>query len=170
MIFFSNVSLSRLKGRLLLISTSLLMMSACGQKKAEVVERYDVLSEFQEYIDEYERVASEEGRPTTITNLVATYGATPSLNHTAICEVTEGQPPKIIVNQTVWNTLSVHGRKVVLFHELGHCNLRRVHKNSLISGTSVPESLMYMYRVGDNTYLSNQEHYHQELFSTSNEF
>ena len=142
----------------------------CGQKKPEAVIRYDVSEEFQPYIDEYERVAASEGRDVTITNLIVGFGPTPSLMHTAICEVTEGQPPKIVVNRSVWTRLTSTGHKVVMFHELGHCHLRRVHRNEFVSGTAVPVSLMYQFRVGDSTYHSHEEDFNNELFSRYSEF
>lgn len=145
-----------------------LSASACAPKEKAHELFLQVDAPFQNYVHNFEQVSSDEGQALVIDDLVVSFGSTPSLNETGVCEWAENETPRITINQRIWNTLTDYDRQEVMFHELGHCVLRRVHHNSEMmayNGTvQVAESIMYPYRISGTIYRDNIVHYHNELF------
>lgn len=152
--------------------SGLVLASACAPKEKDHVELFQVDSDFLPYVQNFELASSQESRDLKITDLIVSFGDTPNLNETGVCEITENETPRIIVNAAIWQTLSSTDRQEVIFHELGHCVLRRIHQNSQVAGTGgmIPDSIMYPYRISGTTYQSNISYYHHELFSKSGQF
>lgn len=161
--------MNRLQG-FLAISVVLFSASSCAPKEKQHESFLQIDSAFQDYVNTFEQVAAQEGTPLTISDLVISFGTTPSLNETGVCEWTENETPKIIVNQRIWNTLNDYDKQEVLFHELGHCVLRRIHQSGEMSAyngsTTVPVSVMYPYRIPGTIYRDNMAHYNTELLDT----
>lgn len=55
------------------------------------------------------------------------------------------------INRSLWVQLNKAHREELIFHELGHCVLGRLHNNTM-NGT-YPESLMHSYHMGPAVYL-----------------
>jgi hypothetical protein len=148
-----------------------LAASACAPKEKQHEAFLQVDAPFQDFVHNFEQVSAEEGQPLTIDDLVVQFGDTPTLNETGVCEWADNETPKITVNQRIWNTLNDYDKQEVIFHELGHCVLKRVHQNSEMmayGGTvQVAESIMYPYRISGTIYRDNIVHYHDELFDAS---
>lgn len=77
---------------------------------------------------------------------------------------------KITLNKKIWENASNFRRKVMLYHELGHCLLYREHNNNLMPVTYYPESIMYPETAGNNSpelryMLNNWDYYLDELFN-----
>lgn len=49
--------------------------------------------------------------------------------------------PHIVINEVVWKETSYAEKEYILFHELGHCILRRTHDNQSANGK--PLSIMH---------------------------
>jgi hypothetical protein len=147
-----------------------LSASACAPKEKAHEAFLQVDAPFQDFVNNFEQVSGEEGNPLRINDLIVTFGSTPSLNETGVCEWSENETPRITLNQRIWNTLNDYDRQEVMFHELGHCVLRRIHQNSEMmayNGTvRVAESIMYPYRISGTIYRDNIVHYHDELFDS----
>lgn len=161
--------MNRLQG-LAVLSFLVLSASACAPKEKQHESFLQVDSSFQAYVSNFEQVAADEGTPLTITDLMVAFGPTSSLNETGVCEWAENETPRIIVNQRIWNTLSDDDRQEVIFHELGHCVLRRVHQNGEMPAyggvTNIPVSVMYPYRISGTIYRDYMDHYHGELLDS----
>lgn len=74
--------------------------------------------------------------------------------------------PDIKISKKQWDKLSNRKRKVVIFHELGHCIFKREHNKALIVdsvGQLVPESIMYPALKDELAYDRNWEYYKNEL-------
>lgn len=107
---------------LLLVITTL---AACGGKQ------YDVPAEFQPYVDSFKAAGKAEGLNITVDNLKIEFEA-PNGNEGAEC-VTGINPPTIKVDSNLWaNATDETVRESMMFHELGHCVLMRVHDNTTI--------------------------------------
>lgn len=149
-------------------------VSACAPKEKAHDAFLQVDAPFQGFVNTFEQVSADEGHPLQINDLVVQFGSTPTLNETGICEWADNETPRITINQRIWNTLSDYDRQEVIFHELGHCVLKRIHQNSEMmayGGTiQVAESIMYMYRISGTIYRDNIAHYHDELFSKRDQF
>ncbi len=152
------------------ISFIVLSASSCAPKEKQHESFLQVDSQFQDYVSNFEQVSGAEGQSLAISDLVVQFGTTPSLNETGVCEWAENETPKITVNQRIWNTLNDYDKQEVIFHELGHCVLRRVHQNSEMmaynGSQTVPASVMYPYRIPGTIYRDNMVHYHDELFDS----
>ncbi|MBC7385228.1 MAG: hypothetical protein H7301_03575 [Cryobacterium sp.] len=150
--------------------SGLVAMSAwgCAPKEKQHESFLQVDAPFVDFVSNFEQVAAQESSPMVVNDLVVVFGSTPTLNETGVCEWAENETPRIIINQSIWNTLNDYDRQEVIFHELGHCLLRRVHQTSEIVGyngaSQVPESVMYPYRIPGSIYRDNMAHYNDELF------
>ncbi len=70
----------------------------------------------------------------------------PEDNKVAFCITQIGATPTIIINTGYWDSLRYdRDKEAVVFHELGHCVLRRDHVQAFVyrQGFSVVQSLMY---------------------------
>jgi hypothetical protein len=142
--------------------------SACGQKEKDHEAFLQIDASFQNYVSNFEQASAEEGTPLQITDLILGFGPTPSLNETGVCEWAENETPRITINARIWGTLNDYDRQEVIFHELGHCVLRRIHQNTEMMAYNntlrIPSSVMYPYRIVGTIYRDNMDHYHGELF------
>ena len=148
-----------------------LSASACAPKEKQHDAFLQVDAPFQEFVNNFEQAAADENGSLVINDLIVRFGSTPNLNETGVCEWAENETPRITLNQRIWSTLNDYDRQEVMFHELGHCVLKRVHQTSEILGYSgtvqIAESVMYPYRISGTIYRDNIEHYHEELFDPS---
>lgn len=78
----------------------------------------------------------------------------------------------VVVSIRTWKTLNENGRKALLYHEWGHCILRREHTEVFVNMSFCPKSLMYPYIEPLQSCYNNttRESYHKELFTTPAEF
>lgn len=90
----------------------------------------------------------------------------------ALCSKSGGYS-EILVNPFFWNNKNYpdSDREELIFHELGHCVLNRIHDSrtvkSLDSPTQIPISIMNPYHLGRILYESNYNYYMKELFFQS---
>jgi hypothetical protein len=144
--------------------------SACGSSSditlttpAPVVS---VQPEFQSYVQAFVETAAQEGKPVTITNLIVKM--TPTLDNDAdagvvgLCTQGPYTNPTIQIGQNYWDTVDNDGRQDLVFHELGHCVLNRVHRPDLDNGVQL--SIMNPYVMDDPLYSDNLLQYYHELF------
>ena len=68
------------------------------------------------------------------------------------------------INRALWKTLNSAHREELIFHELGHCVLDRLHDTTLVGG--IPKSVMYPYHLGPTVYAADARYagYQAELF------
>jgi hypothetical protein len=89
----------------------------------------------------------------------------------------EYKTPKIVLNALFWNSPLFHNqfKEELVFHELGHCILKRKHETR-VDSNGIPISIMYPYHLGltvysyygsTDFYSINYEKYMSELFSTN---
>lgn len=71
----------------------------------------------------------------------------------------------VVVSRQVWNVMDEQERKILLYHEWGHCALQRAHVEILEAKTFCPDSLMYPYfNQLAKCYAQLEESYLEELF------
>jgi Zn-dependent protease with chaperone function len=129
---------------------------------------YQVDEPFVQFIHAFEQASALQGQPIRIDDLIVSFGSTPTMNETGICEWAEYQTPRVTLNERIWKNLTDDDREEVIFHELGHCLLRRVHHTGEVHGYAgdvrIPESVMFPYRIDGQVYRDHLDHYHAELF------
>jgi hypothetical protein len=70
----------------------------------------------------------------------------------------------ITIDPIFWNRATNIEKKILIFHETGHCFLNRRHKETLINNR--PVSLMYPNLIAISVaYSGNEENYEKELFT-----
>lgn len=146
-------------------------LSACAPKEKAHEAFLQVDSPFIQFVNSFEQAAALQGSPMAITDLVVSFGSTPTMNETGVCEWSENETPRITLNERIWRGLDDDDRQEVMFHELGHCILRRIHHTTEIlaygGALRIPESVMYPYRIPGYVYVHNQTLYDTELFRLS---
>jgi hypothetical protein len=162
---FRNISFKLIS---LIFLTSLV---ACS--KAEPVKDYGV---FAPYVEKFVQVASEQGRPVTIDQLQIRFGNAEEVKGRsqvaaaiAICTYYD-DVPTIVVDQKWWDEklpkLKESGSvaEQILFHEMGHCILKRHHVNEMDPIEQVPASIMYSKYIKGDVYEKRRASYYEELF------
>jgi hypothetical protein len=138
-----------------------LFLSACG-KHPQVVQ---VEAQYQPYFDAFKARAATEGYNVNITDLTISSVATISTDNVVAECAGMGQDqvtPAITVSQYYWTQLDVYYREELIFHEMGHCVLNRVHRPDQNNNLSL--SIMDPYIFGDSEYTANYYQYMHELF------
>lgn len=79
-----------------------------------------------------------------------------------------GSFQNIYINEYYWNLGNEAYREVLIFHELGHCFLKREHTLGEYKG--YPVSMMHQYSLAEWIYLELKEAYIHELFTQDVEF
>lgn len=69
---------------------------------------------------------------------------------------------QIEIDPVFWNTIPLNQQTVLIFHELGHCVLNRLHNwNRMADGC--PASIMQISNFGDPCYMLHKAEYISEL-------
>lgn len=140
----------------LIFVTSIFLLVGCGTGvrggKAEQ-------GEFKAYVESFETVALEKGRDLRgISYTVAIHFGETKENEFAVCHISEMGEKEIVVNEEKWGIIEETKKEMVVYHELGHCILKRAHREDV-------KSLMNPYLVGQKDFEKNQDEYLTELFS-----
>lgn len=122
------------------------------------------VGEFHPYVQRFEQEASRNGAPLQVSDLIIRYGAMQNALERAACELTDGETPLIIVRQDTWDRMSDAEREELMFHEMGHCILKRKH-NSNLTDDGYPESIMNPYMIRGTLYETFRNAYLAELFA-----
>lgn len=71
----------------------------------------------------------------------------------------------IVISRKQWDKLDTAQREEMMYHELGHCVLRRDHRSDTNPTTHIPSSMMYPNILPGKVYLAHKEAYLRELFT-----
>ncbi|MEM1122962.1 MAG: hypothetical protein AAGJ18_21135 [Bacteroidota bacterium] len=150
----------------------LITLVACGKDNTIQLEKQypGVEPAMWAYFEKFERAAAERG---VEVDLVAA-GMTGSIElihahgTVGLCNHRLDQPNHVIIDKRFWDKASNSAKEMIIFHELGHCYLKRGHtdeKNA--DGTCA--SIMRSGRGGcvDFYNHSNRESYLDELYTSS---
>jgi len=82
------------------------------------------------------------------------------------CRSRNGKGVSVYLNTQSWGWLSDLGRELLLFHELGHCILRRKHRDETIQVGQIliPASIMNHEAFDENIYKEFKQYFLEELF------
>lgn len=119
------------------------------------------------YVAEFVADARLSGREVDVSRLVVRFDSLPD-GVGGRCDTDENGDPEVVVSESLWPELGDMARKVVVYHELGHCVLHRAHTESR-DAVGLPVSLMYPSLVPPIVFKHRQDAYLREMFSTLDE-
>jgi hypothetical protein len=146
-----------------------LALSACGGdgSSAPHTNVVQIDSQFQSTVDAFTTESQAQGHPVVIQDLIVqSVSELSNTDEMGTCIQEEGSTPVIQISQPLWDSLDADGQQELLFHELGHCVLNRVHTEDLNNG--VPTSVMSPVFFGSSLYDANKAQYLHELFTQEN--
>jgi hypothetical protein len=133
----------------LLLALALIFLTGCNRED-DFKGVYDVPAELQPLVDSFVREATMRGRSISITNLIITYSNEPG---NAIC----GSCNSASLSTQIQKVITINAGtpcwtepmelENLLFHELGHCVLGRLHTSERLPNGE-PRSLMIDNNVG----------------------
>lgn len=121
--------------------------------------------DFLVYIQKFEK-ASETRLLTVVANIVVEYGDLEE-GVIGLCTIEPRATPLITIDRTYWATASNIEKETLMFHELGHCRLKRKHKSE--EDNNQPVSIMYPRSIW-NYYQYRPPVYQDELFSITDDW
>lgn len=126
------------------------------------------LNEFKPWVDSFQEEHDKFGGYLIVTNLIIRktrlFGSM-----VGFCDY-EAPTPTITIDATFWDNSDTIIQELLIFHELGHCIINRVHKTTM-NQDLMPESIMYPYitefqgQVNELYYESHRNSYMKELFT-----
>lgn len=156
----------------LLFIMLLILVTACGKPQTpEIIIQPPTnvdsaaQAEIKSYIDAFESRNLLAGGNPNPTNLQVVLVSDLASNILGTCTMGAAY---VKINQYLWDQLNPAHREELIFHELGHCVLGRLHNNAL--NGPYPASLMNSYHMGPSIYLRTPEVYRSymaELFGTN---
>lgn len=141
-----------------------LLFSACGQAQGSYP------AEFSPYLEAFKGQAAKHGRliPSDYLNsLDMSFGdPTESCGTEAVacCTVYENGFRQVIVDQKVYDDLSLTLRFELFFHELGHCLLNQMKHRDAKDDLGRPTSVMHAALFPGDFFQSRMSEYMDELF------
>lgn len=143
---------------------SFILLTACNQS-LQVDKGVSITSDFKPYVQDFIDEGKAVGKTIVIDNLSIHF--IPALDGSVIGECwdrghgTTGIP-SILISKEYWDYANDVERRVLLFHEMGHCVLWRDHVETWQPfGVT---SIMYPYLEGWTMYTNNWAYYMHELF------
>ncbi len=143
----------------------LLLLTGCSRGLAPI-KFVSIEPQFKADLAAFIDEAKGQGRSITIDNLIIRFSDKLDSEILGECMAyNQGRlgTPTILINYKDYLSQSLPKRKVILFHELGHCVLWREHTNIWLPN-GIVSSIMYPYDQEDWMYLNNWNYYMQELF------
>lgn len=133
-----------------------LILSSCSGE-LWFLSNTDINPEFIEYTKDFEKLC---GIP--VTGRKIQFSDDLGSNYVGWCVQNN-----IFVDKEAWDRYDSDGRRIILYHELGHCVLNRRHDDRLVELSGIPEvpkSLMNSFPLRVLlVYKMNKDYYHKEL-------
>jgi hypothetical protein len=124
--------------------------------------------EFIPYMDQFKKDAKKYKVKIDLFKLVTVFSDKVKMGIAAYCLP---HSKVVVVSTKSWEGLNAAGKKALLYHEWGHCILRREHVEERSFPTYCPVSIMYPYVDPMNRcYNSLKESYNRELFTNPHNF
>ncbi len=109
----------------------LLVLLSCNSSKQDEPEpvQYSVPAEVEPYLKTFREEASNRNNPVSTANLIITFGTVIKEDVCGQCILEAGKTPRIVLNKDsfCWQQANQNERECLVFHELGHCLLKRAH-------------------------------------------
>lgn len=146
-----------------LLWVTIILLFGCGandQFEATARDKLYSVGSFQKYVDDFKWQASKTGNSIVIDDLVIRFRHIPEEIILAQCLLftKDYYPPIIDVDPDKWNNLSKTEKRILIFHELGHCILKRKHIDHY-------QSIMNTYLLDEKKFTKDKKLFMDELFN-----
>lgn len=142
----------------------LLLLTGCGYEPLNSRHNRIVdVGDFEYYVDLFQVQAKILGQEINIDDLKIQWKYLPvkeSVITLGTCLYSEDSTPLISIDPGHWVKLSLVSKKILMFHELGHCILKRNHIEN-------PLSIMNPSLLSEKIFDKNQDRLLAELFDRS---
>lgn len=155
----------------LLIFISLYSCKAQDKKKSSP-PAYNVHPEIEPYVKTFRAKMTLAGVNKSVGNLQASFADDLQVGEAGRCtirttssETISYSTPILKLSASLWDLMSYAEREKLIYHELGHCILSKLHLTTL--NNQIPISVMYPYlsSISEEIYTDNYGQYMAELFS-----
>lgn len=152
-IYCLEIKMNKFKLSILFILPWLFL--GCGTFKALIIEEEfkPFYEKFEEYYGMYPQVSIKMAKDENFTHD----------NKTVIIGTCSHNRNLIKINEHYWPRFTDKQKLILIFHELGHCFLKRKHNNYILPDTC-PYSIMNKKMISDKCIRNNFEHYIKELY------
>jgi len=150
----------------------ILVLPGCGTIDITDIfidKKLEIHPDLKKYVTKFEKVAKHHNKNIKIDNLILTFaddlGKNDVRNASIIGKCYYEDTPRVVIDEDhFYNSLDGNEKELLVFHELGHCILKRKHlKTKTKKGT--PKSIMYPILFSGDTYSYHYKYYMKELFS-----
>lgn len=110
---------------------ALLVLLSCEHTQpAPEPAQYTVPAEVEPYVQRFRNEIRQRGLMPATDNLIITFGQTTGSDVCGQCLLETGKTPRITLSTDLfcWQKASDNERECLVFHELGHCLLKRGHR------------------------------------------
>lgn len=166
--------------RSLIVIVILLSLTGCQSSSQPEPVQYSVPAEVEPYLKSFREEATKRNKSVSTDNLIVTFGTAQAEDICGQCILENGKTPRIILNSDdfCWETANTNERECLVFHELGHCLLNRLHKTetfpngayvSLMNPNNVAVYATCHYPIGGDECdkRDRRDYYINELFDAS---
>lgn len=139
-------------------------------KQGATTKMYSTTNEsFENYISLFEEAAAQElSNPYyKIGDVPVNFGDTENEEFDGVCFSYPDGTKEVIIKKDFWDRANTIQRRVLVFHELGHCALGRTHDEDTVthSGIVYKTSVMHPIIPDSMQYLKAEAEYKSELFT-----
>ncbi len=150
--------------RMCYLILTIAILCSCGKDEPT----YDVAIDFQPYVDRFVDQAAQRGIEIDFadTGLSIVFRKAAQTESSGVCRGNH----EIEIEKLFWDDLTDEEREGLIFHELGHCELDRRHRNDLLSngewasrmrGSPIPDELSAVINYTEE----RRAYYIEELFN-----
>lgn len=157
--------------KIVLASFIILLIISCSDDNFQNIS---IDSDFNAYVDAFIESGAQRGKEIdfTDTGLTIQYGEVSEDAAAECSELGSGfeGSHKIKISKVYWNQIDELEREVIIFHELGHCELGRIHDNQIFSigdWKSLMRGSVSQKDPAVHFYGTRREYYIDELFNPS---
>lgn len=141
---------------------------SCGYNNREFSEKKDVIIETTElefYINKFTELSGDD-RLIEATGIIVHFDELEGRT-AGICTLKGDSEPVIKIDRDYWENATEVAKENLMFHELGHCILRRGHLDDYID--KKPVSLMNSFLI-PYYYGKDKQYYQEELYSITGDW
>ncbi len=108
----------------------LLLLTACHRSPEPEPKTYRVPAEVEPFVRAFREEALKRGKTVETDNLIVEFGPTSGDEVCGQSILAAGKTPRIVLNpgSLCWQGVSQEEKEGLVFHELGHCLLGRLHR------------------------------------------